>query len=67
MPREANCVLGQEKQSRGRGSVSSEGLWVGTEQKRWMFCLKELFALNRHPDLLIQGKGEEGKEGVVAR
>lgn len=45
--------------------MSSQGLWVGTEQKRSWFCLKELFALNRHPNLLIQGKGEEGKEGAV--
>lgn len=69
MTREETSVLENEKRSHAQGRVGSEGALVGTEQeiatdiRALLFCLRELFALNCHVNLLIEVKGdEEGKE-----
>lgn len=72
MTREETSVLENEKQNHAQGRVGSEEALVGTEQEittdicALLFCLRELFALNCHVNLLIEVKGdEEGKEEII--
>lgn len=59
MTMEENRVWGNEKQSHAQGRVCSEGHLVGTEQRKiavaiftLLFCLKDMFGLNCHLNLL---------------